>query len=59
LISKFYGDSFEARVILDVFIYIHCLEDQIVLRRVANQLASLVKVCKQVKSSQTKATYCW
>ncbi len=59
LVSKFHGYSFEARVILDVFIYIHCLEDQIVLRRVANELASLVKVCKQVKSTQTEATYCW
>jgi hypothetical protein len=59
LISELDWDSFKARVILDVLIYIHSLKDQIVLGRVPYQLSSLVKVCEQVKSSQTKATYCW
>jgi hypothetical protein len=46
LISVFYRNSFEARIILNVLIYIHSLKYQIMLRRVTNQLASLIKVSK-------------
>jgi hypothetical protein len=59
LISAFFWDSFEARVILNVFIYIHSLKNQIVLRRVADKLASLVEVGEQVESAQEEAPRSW